>query len=434
MPNISVQRRVTDKFKLDDELLKISRICLAVFFVFIGFGVLAPTTELGLYDPQIIRIIHSLIMVCLFFSTYFSKWVKDHLELVLNTVFYSMTIHSFILLYWNDLYIGYLIGMVLVITCIGISFVQKRWLITYLFFVIIASIVVGLSANEPQVDLSLFFPTIITPALVSYLTLNIRLSAVEKLKESEIQLKEFYSRTSEDLLIAQNTQKSLVTIQVPDSIDFKMSTYYRSYDKVGGDVLSVEVRPDKRLNIFFADVSGHGIASAMVSAMASLAFKIVSRSNMQPAESLLIMHELLKPLVLNHHISACFAIMDTQNNRIEYSYAGHPQILLIRNKHVIEMEGRGSLILSPLEPSLRDYHLDIEPGDKFLFYSDGLVELFNESGEFYGEDKFFESILANLSKKGKALLEAVVGDSIVFAEGHIEDDMTMLLIEMKNPD
>lgn len=424
-------RRVTDRFKLGDELLKISRICLGVFFLFIGFGILAPTDELGLNDPPIIRIIHSLVMLGLFISTYTSTWVKEHLELILNSVFYTMTIHSFVLLYWNDLYIGYLIGMVLVITCIGISFVEKRWLITYLFFVIIASIVVGLSTNKPQVDLSLFFPTIITPALVSYLTLNIRLSAVEKLKESEIQLKEFYSRTSEDLLIAQNTQKSLVTIKVPDSDRFKISTYYRSYDKVGGDVLSVEVRPDKRLNIFFADVSGHGIASAMVSAMASLAFKIVSRSNIQPAESLMIMHELLKPLVLNHHISACFAILDAEKNRIEYSYAGHPQILLIRNNHVIEMEGRGSLILSHFEPSLRDYHLDIEADDKFLFYSDGLVELFNEAGEFYGEDKFYESILSNQSKKGKALLEAVVGDSIVFADGHIEDDMTMLFIEMQ---
>jgi serine phosphatase RsbU (regulator of sigma subunit) len=411
-------------------MLKIARICLAVFFVFIAFGLAAPIDELELFDPPIIRVVHSIFMLGVFISTYLFRWVRANIQFITNILFYTMSIHSFILLYWNGLYIGYLIGMVLVITCIGVSFVQKRWLVFYLFFVIVSSILVGLYTEDPQVNLSLYFPTIITPALVSYLTLNIRLSAVQKLRDSEVQLKNFYSRMSEELEIAQETQKSLVALSFPKGLGYRLSSYYRSFEKVGGDVLSVETRADGRLNILFADVSGHGIASAMVSAMTILAFKIVSRSLMKPAEALLIMHELLKPLVINHHISATFAVFDPRSKILEYSYAGHHPILLLRSGSIRELSGRGSLILSLMIPQLQDFSIQLQPGDRLIFYSDGLVELFNEKQELYGDESFYESILRNQAKSGKAFLEALVGDSVIFAEGKISDDMTLMSLDI----
>lgn len=56
-----IKQSIQERFKLDDEVMKISRICLVVFFSFIGFGVFAPTSELGLYDPTWIRILHASI-------------------------------------------------------------------------------------------------------------------------------------------------------------------------------------------------------------------------------------------------------------------------------------------------------------------------------------------------------------------------------------
>lgn len=427
----SKKRRKSDRFELDQEILKISRICLGVFFFFIAFGLFAPTEELGLYDPSWLRIVHSIFMVSIFTGTYISEWVKKHLPNLLNLSFYTMSIHSFLVLYWNGLNISYLIGMVLVISCIGISFVQRRLLVYYLIFVVIASIPVGLFTKNPSIPIHLYFLTIFTPAFVSYLTLNVRLNAIEKLREREATLKEFYSRMNYDLEIAHETQKSLVSLNLPETKDFRMVGYYKSFDKVGGDVLSVEERPDGKFNILFADVSGHGISSAMVSGMAILAFKIVSRSIMSPKESLFVMNELLKPLVVNHHISACFATMDTKSKQFHYSYAGHQEIVLIQNQEIKFLEGRGRPLLTPIPPQLNDYKIPIFSGDRLLFYSDGIYEIFNPEGHFYGLDGFYKSIQKNSNLKGEDFLKAIVEDSLAFSNGKIDDDITLLSIEMR---
>ncbi|WCL49132.1 PP2C family protein-serine/threonine phosphatase [Leptospira sp. GIMC2001] len=423
-------RRRTDNFTIDEDLLKIARICLSVFFVFIGFGLLATKNDLGLYDPDWIRQLHSVFMFSVLAATYLSNWVRLKIQTIMNFLFYTMSIHSFLLLYWNGLYIGYLIGMVLVITCIGVSFVQKRWLIYYLFFTILASILVGIFTTNPQVDLYLYYPTIITPALVSYLTLNVRLNAIQKLSESELKLQNYYSRMSEELAMAQETQKALVALEFPEGKQYKMYSYYRAYEGVGGDVLSVEERSDGKLNILFADVSGHGIASAMVSAMAILAFKIVSKSNLKPAESLRTMHELMKPLVANLHISASLLVFDPDNLVVEYSYAGHPCILLLRDGEVSELEGRGNLILTFMEPTLRDYQKNLQQGDRLIFYSDGLVELFNLSDDIYGDESFFQSVKNNRNRYGREFLEFLVMESLMFSNGKVSDDMTLLSLEI----
>jgi len=426
------KRRKSDRFELDLQLLKISRICLGVFFVFIFFGILAPTEELGLYDPEWIRWLHSVFMLGIFFATYISQWVRDKLSYLLNLSFYTMSIHSFLVLYWNGLHISYLVGMVLVISCIGISFVKRSWLVYYLVFVILTSIPVGIYTENPSVPLYLYFPTIVTPALVSYLTLNVRLSAIEKLRESEASLSEFHIRMKTDLELAKETQKALVTLDLPETDRYRMVGYYKSYDEVGGDILSVERRKDGRINILFADVSGHGIASAMVSGMAILAFKIASRSNSTPAESLFIMNEILRPLVINHHISACFATFDPFGMVLDYSYAGHPSVLLIRNSLFEELEGRGTLLLSPIQLRATDYRKELKPSDRILFYSDGMYEIFSPNRELYGMEGFTESARKNLNKKGADFLESLVNDSLAFSHGRQEDDMTLLTIEMED--
>jgi serine phosphatase RsbU (regulator of sigma subunit) len=417
-------------FHLETELLKIARICLGVFFTFIFFGLILDTDRLSLYDPKWMRWIHLIFISLIFLGSYWIDWVRNRIQYILHISFYTMSIHSFLILYWNGLHISYLIGMVLVISCIGISFVNQKWLAYYLLFVILVSIPVGVFSKDPTVPVYLFYPTIITPAIVSYLTLNVRLGVIEKLKESELILSQFYYRISLELEQAQKTQKSLIRLDVPEGKNYKMSSYYKSYEKVGGDVLSLEERQDGKLNILFADISGHGISSAMVSAMATLAFKIVSKANLKPAEALLTMHELMKPLVIDHHISACFLVFDPKSNNIEYSYAGHHSILLIRNGNLKELEGRGTLILSLMKPSLQDYKYSLEKGDRLLMFSDGLYELFNTEGEFYGEENLYNSIRSKLHLNGTELLQSLVDSSLSYANFNAEDDMTLFSLEI----
>lgn len=426
------KRRKVDKFELDEEVLKISRICLAVFFTFISFGVFAPTEELGLHDPKWMRILHSFVMLLIFILTFFSSKLRENIQSVMLLLFYSMSAHSLILLYWNDLYIGYLVGMILVITCIGVSFVEKRWLVHYLGFVVAAGILVGIYSEKPDVDLSLYLSAILTPAIVSYLTLNIRLSSVDKLRESQLQLKLFHERMSYDLELASDTQNNLVTRIWPKSKGYKCSSFFKAFEGVGGDAISYVTRPDGKIVFFFADVSGHGIASAMVSAMAVLSFKNHALDHEDPASCLKAMHNGLKNLVNTNHISACIVYFSPEERKIDYSYAGHPPMFLINSEGKFDiLEGKGTLIVSALEPRLKNYTRILESGDKILLYSDGVIEIFSEEENMYGEDSLIALLKANIELDGENLLKSIYQNISDFSKGVSTDDISMLLLEIE---
>lgn len=422
---------IQKRFQLDDEVLKISRICLVVFSSFIGFGIFAPVDQLGLYDPKWIRIVHAFITFSFFIATYWVDWVRKNIQSIMLIFFYTMSTHSLILLYWNSLYIGYLVGMILVLSCIGVSFVDRRSLVSYLGTVTSFGILVGIYTKEHQVDLSLYLSAIITPALVSYLTLNIRLSSVEKLRVSESQLKKFQDRMLNELELANETQSNLVTTDWPKKKGIKIHSFFRSFDQVGGDAISYLEREDGKMALFFADVSGHGIASAMVSAMAILAFKIHGNS-IQPSECLKSIHDDLQTLVPNNHISACVIYVDLETKDIKYSIAGHPPIIHItQEKGPKFLEGMGTLIVSFLKPQLKNYQLSLEAGDRVLLYSDGILEVFDESGNMFGEEHLFDSIKNHSDKKGDEFLNAIYEDSMSFSAKRISDDMSMLLLEIQ---
>ncbi|MDF3819474.1 PP2C family protein-serine/threonine phosphatase [Leptospira sp. 96542] len=428
---MKIETATNNQFQLDDEVLKISRICLAVFFTFISFGILAPVEELGFYDPKWIRILHSALTLFFFVGSYFSKLVRIYIQPIMIVFFYTMSAHSLILLYWNSLYVGYLIGMILVISCIGTSFFDRKWLVSYLSFVTSAGILIGIYTEKPLVDLPLYLSSIITPALVSYLTLNIRLSSVEKLRDSETQLKRFHDRISYDLEMAKETQTNLIANDWPKLKNTNIYTFFRSFDEVGGDSVSYIQRSDGRVSIFFADVSGHGIASAMVSAMAILAFKIHATINEKPSACLRSIHDDLQNLVPNNHISAAVIFLDVENRSIEYSIAGHPQFLFqSKDGDVKFLEGNGTLIVSYLPPMLGDYQYQLEAGDRILLYSDGMIEIFDENEDMYGEEHLVKTVKIHSDKKGNEFLNVIYEDVLAFSAKKISDDMSMLLIEI----
>ncbi len=427
-----------DQFQLDEEVLKISRISLSVFFTFITFGIFAPTEELGLYDPTWIRLLHSCSTLTVIILTFFSKRVRKNIQGILLVFFYTISAHSLLLLYWNSLSIGYLVGMILVITCIGVSFVEKRWLIHYLSFVVSFGILVGIYAEKPQVDLSLYLSAILTPAIVSYLTLNVRLGSVEKLRESQKQLAIFHDRISYDLELASETQNNLVTKKWPKTKGFVCHSLFQSFDQVGGDAISYVERPDGKFVFYFADVAGHGIASAMVSAMSVLAFKIHALEQSEPASCLRSMHLDLKNLVNTNHISACVVYFSPDDKKISFSYAGHPPMLLLKASGKIEvLEGSGTLIVSLLDPKLKNYQRTLESGDKVLLYSDGIVEVFDDSGEILGEDSIIEDLknqiseLPSVSSSGEIILKGIFDKVLRYSKGRQSDDMSLFLLEIE---
>ncbi|WCL49350.1 PP2C family protein-serine/threonine phosphatase [Leptospira sp. GIMC2001] len=288
----------------------------------------------------------------------------------------------------------------------------------------------------------------------------------EKLADENIELAfaqnelaRYHSRISSDLENAIEIQNSLMPTQYPTSDEFIIHSYYKSMDEVGGDAIGVyQPKDGDYFDIFFSDVSGHGISASLVSAMSLMIFNIIAEDKLTPSQILNNMHDKMISLHSIHHfISCCYARYIPSEKKLQYSYGGHYPILLYRNGELLELPGVGTLLLTQMPPDHVNYDIQLEPGDKLFFISDGFFDVFNSKMEQLGWKRIKDWILEHSSnpevlelgktnKKPKNS-NVIISESsqvrndifpignlvdrvINFANGDISDDMTLLVLEI----
>ncbi|MEI1277990.1 SpoIIE family protein phosphatase [Leptospira venezuelensis] len=249
-------------------------------------------------------------------------------------------------------------------------------------------------------------------------------------KEASERINMLYSRVIQDLDIAREVQNTITTRDFPSSDKFKIFSYFRPYDRVGGDVLNCSESPDESLEILFADVSGHGISSAMVAAMASISFNVFSRKGNKPKEGLLFTNDLLSSVVTQHFISAVFLKYDPNTRILEYSYAGHHAGLLLRDGETLDLQGKGGVLLAVGTPILEDFRVQLRPGDRVLLYSDGLFEVRGSKGIPMGNSTLVEAVKKLSYQDSDSLIRSLVSYSESFGDGIMTDDLTLFCLEI----
>lgn len=414
--------------KVSKDLLLISRIAIFVFFVYVLAGI--NLQNLGFHDPPPLRYLHATLLLSLLALTFLGKFQKQRIDSILFLSFLTITTHSFLLLYLNHLFVGYLVGVLLVLSLVSLSLINKKILILFFAYVILLGIFVGVFVTDPQIPLPLYYSSIITPVIVSYLALRVRLNAIELLIQREKELDEFHFRISFDLEKARGIQMHLIEDQFPQKENWSFHSYYKPYESIGGDLISCCQTSENTYSILFADVAGHGISAAMVSSMVILAFRESTNKKLSPKEILYLLEEKLKDLVENVPVSAILLQYNLDTNVVRYSYAGHHPILLKKpNQEFQELAGKGSLMLSYFPPVFHDHEYTLEKGDVLLLYSDGIGDSLNSKNQVFGSEGILNAWRKFPKKTGLDLIQEICIESIKFSSGTIADDITALLIE-----
>jgi len=252
---------------------------------------------------------------------------------------------------------------------------------------------------------------------------------VTEKKEDEEKIKKLYSMVLEDLEFARITQKALIAEKFPVSEYYKMRSLFAPVEKVGGDIINCRLKEDRSVDIFFADVSGHGVSAAMVASSATIAFNVSSERGLSPSEGLRNIHNLLSPTITQHHISAIYLNYRPETGKFTFSYAGHHPILRISQENEIsDIEGSGMLLLAIPDPEFTNHQFELKKGEKILLYSDGLFEVRNSKNQLLGRNNFMK-ICRIAAEKNEDLLGYVSNYSVDFGDGNQTDDITLLLLE-----
>ncbi|EMJ86708.1 PP2C family protein-serine/threonine phosphatase [Leptospira meyeri] len=254
-----------------------------------------------------------------------------------------------------------------------------------------------------------------------------------KLMKKEKILQRFYSDVKEDLALAKLTQEAWVAKDFGEIQNIKIQSRFLPYDEIGGDLILYERLSEDCIDIFFGDISGHGISSALVSGIAAVSFKKHSKLESSPSAILSAMHLELKTIVFKHHISACVLRLYPKERRVEFSFAGHPPVVFWKHDERVM-----KLVKDEMYPILLLDHWEgktisktFEPGDRLLLYSDGIYELEEEAGGYIGLDVFLQELseMISASDHSDTLLKKLIANCLIDKERIIHDDIAVLFME-----
>jgi len=203
--------------------------------------------------------------------------------------------------------------------------------------------------------------------------------------------------------------------------------------EVGGDFFNYFALPDGRLALLVGDVSGKGVSAALL--MANVQATLRARLPLEADLARLaadLDREIDETTPGAVYLTLFLGILDTAKQELRYVNAGHnPQFVIHEGNGFEVMSATGlPIALYPGQP-YREEAVPARPGDLLFFYTDGLVEAEDESGEMFGFDRL-KALLGKKQQQGIDTVLQEVEDAVRQFRGNHEpmDDATLMALRL----
>jgi serine phosphatase RsbU (regulator of sigma subunit) len=201
---------------------------------------------------------------------------------------------------------------------------------------------------------------------------------------------------------------------------------------VAGDFYEFIPVDQKQVGFLVADVTGHGVPAALIASMIKVAMQTVAPFAHDPREVLRGLNRILFRQLHDQFVSAAFLWLDTENRKALYSAAGHPPLLRWREGKLERIESNGLLFGVIPDPDFPVCDLPIHSGDRFLLYTDGVIEPQNAGGESFGDRKLEQVVRNNQSRPPSELTDQLLSEIHLWQPASVfqQDDITLLVIDV----
>ncbi|HEX4609077.1 MAG TPA: SpoIIE family protein phosphatase [Urbifossiella sp.] len=219
----------------------------------------------------------------------------------------------------------------------------------------------------------------------------------------------------------------------PDWPELRWGTHYAPLNHLGGDYYDTALPDPDRLGVLIADASGHSIAAMMVAILSRTAFTQAAATTDRPGEVLAAMNRRLLALADDRFVTAFYGLLDRRTRVFTYAVAGHPPPLryAARTGEVKPLTGQGFLLGIMPEEVYREREVQLDPGDRLLFYTDGLIEARNEIGETFDTDRLIAAFREHAAAPADRLTAALMAGHRRFCGTQPPgDDVTVVVVEL----
>lgn len=254
----------------------------------------------------------------------------------------------------------------------------------------------------------------------------------------EAEVKRKMERVEQDLQVARTIQQSLLPREAPVIEGFDIAAWNRPADQTGGDYYDWQRLPDGNWIASLADVSGHGIGPALVTAACRAYVRASSAHHLDLASLAARVNQLLADdLPGGRFVTMVSVLISPAGGPLALLSAGHGPIVLYLSAtgEVREILANGLPLAVLREHEFEPAHaVDLLPGDVLALVTDGFVEWarFGADGarEEFGLERLVSSLKRHAHMPASELISAVTRDTEAFARGEPQqDDLTILVIK-----
>lgn len=295
------------------------------------------------------------------------------------------------------------------------------------------NVVAGLPFDQAKITNNFFF--LIATAVLAVSINYVRYNLIEKEFSLLVKLKKARDALWGEMELAKRIQTALLPQRKGGIRGYESAVTMLPAKEVGGDYYDIIETDAGDRWVAIGDVAGHGVDSGLIMMMAQASIMTVIKGNptARPLDVLSTTNKVIKEdigrLGSNHYMTMMVVKLEDDAMVV----AGHHQdVLVYRSSQssvtAIPTKGTWLGITDQIESYMEVRKIDVADNDVALFFTDGVTESTNASGEMYGQERLQQIFAQNADLPVEKALERILDDLRAFTSDQ-EDDMTIILLK-----
>jgi sigma-B regulation protein RsbU (phosphoserine phosphatase) len=243
-----------------------------------------------------------------------------------------------------------------------------------------------------------------------------------------------YRAVERELKVVGDIQRSLLPKELPEMPGLELAVYYQTSQQAGGDYYDFFPLAEGKWGILIADVSGHGTPAAVMMAITHSIAHLYPNDPGTPSGLLEFVNSHLAGRYAadsDTFVTAFYGIYDPKARVLNYSSAGHnpPRLWKCREQVALGLDAASSMPLGlSTETRYGDAVVELTPGDRLVFYTDGITESVGADGRQFGT-KRVDTILARSCRQAPGeIVEAILQELAEFTDSTAPADDRSLVV------
>jgi sigma-B regulation protein RsbU (phosphoserine phosphatase) len=226
-------------------------------------------------------------------------------------------------------------------------------------------------------------------------------------------------------------QRALIPSTMPNLRGCDIAARWQPASGIGGDCYDLLRFSDTRAGVAIADVVGKGLPAALLMSNLQAAVRAFATDGTETHVVTSSVNRLLsRNISVGKFVTFCYAVIDSAANTVTFANAGHnPPLLLHANGTIDYLAGTGVVLGVFPDGIYESRSVAFGPGDRLIFYTDGITEAENSNGDEFGDDRLIAAVRSCApASTAAAIVDTVTAEVALWTGGAVQDDATLIAV------